>query len=85
MKFLFYFIVFFSFSCHVLATSSLDNTLFAEFINGLDTRKASFKQTKSIPELDLSFVSEGSIFFQKGKGVVFKQIKPEPLIFTTTT
>ncbi len=84
MKKLFYlcFILFTTY--HAFAFSSLDDTLFAKFIENLDVRKALFTQTKSIPELELTFTSEGSIYFEKGKGVLFHQIQPEELTFTAT-
>ena len=69
---------------NAFALSSLDGTLFSEFILQLDEKKALFKQTKFIPELDLSFVSEGSIYFEKGKGVLFHQTTPEEIKFVTT-
>ena len=82
-----FFISFFCFWFWVspsMAADIAENSVFSEFVRNLDTANVSYKQTKKIPDLEKSFISEGRIKLVKGKGVLWMQDKPAAERFIAT-
>ena len=66
------------------AGTIVENSLFSRFVRSLDTVNVKYRQTKKIPDLEKTFVSEGRIKLAKGKGVLWMQDKPVPERFAST-
>ncbi len=85
MKYIFFLFFSIFFSCYVRADSIAQDALMVRFFTHLQKMTLHFEQTKTIPQIERSFKTSGIFQFEKNKGIIVRQEKPDLQTFVSTT
>lgn len=72
------------FSCCARADSITSDTLMVHLFTHLQKMTLHFEQTKTVPQIEKSFKSFGIFGFERNKGIIIQQEKPDVQTFVST-